>query len=191
MSPTQKTKSLDRDLVARCVHDPVAFAELYDHYFPYIYKYFLYRVGNTHETEDLTSRVFERVVAKIRGYREDKAPFKNWIFSIAHNTLVDHIRLKKRNKCVPVEMMGQIACAGDSLADAMIRGEELVILLNAIKNLSERERELISLKFATGLTNVAISEITGLTKSNVATIIYRAVKKLRSELDALGWDSND
>lgn len=180
-----------QDLVARSVNDPAAFAELYDHYLPRIYKYIRYRVGDPHEAEDLTSRVFELVVSKIGSYQKDKAPFSSWIFTIAHNTMTDYIRAQKRNRCVPIEWMGQIACTGDSPADTLIRREKLDKLLKAMTRLGDRERDLIGLKFAAGLTNGAISEITGLTKSNVAVIIYRAVQRLRSELDAVGWDEDD
>jgi len=182
------TLSNEQDLVDRSVHDPAAFADVYDYYFPRIYKYIRYRIGDPHEAEDLTSRVFELVIAKIDSYQKDKAPFSRWIFTIAHNTLTDYIRLQKRNKVVSLELMGQIACTDDSPVDNLIRREKLDKLLKVLTKLSDRERDLIGLKFAAGLTNVAISEITGLTKSNVAVIIYRAVKRLRAELSAEGWD---
>ena len=185
------TSKNHQDIVARSVNDPAAFAELYDHYLPRIYKYIRYRAGDPHEAEDLTSRVFERVVTNIGSYQKEKAPFNSWIFTIAHNTLTDYIRAQKRNRCVSIEWMGQIAYTGDSPVDTLIHREKLDKLLKAITKLGDRERDLIGLKFAAGLTNGAISEITGLTKSNVAVIIYRAVQRLRSELDAMGWDSDD
>ncbi|MCG9966580.1 sigma-70 family RNA polymerase sigma factor [Pelotomaculum terephthalicicum JT] len=178
----------EQDLVDRSVHDPAAFADVYDYYLPRIYKYIRYRIGDPHEAEDLTSKVFELVVAKIGSYQKDKAPFSRWIFAIAHNKLTDYIRAQKRNRLVSIELMDQIACAGDSPVDTLIRREKLDKLLKAMTKLGGRERDLISLKFAAGLTNGTISEITGLTKSNVAVIIYRAVKRLRSELSAEGWD---
>jgi RNA polymerase sigma-70 factor (ECF subfamily) len=50
--------------------------------------------------------------------------------------------------------------------------------------LPERDRELLSLKYGAGMTNRAIARITGLTESNVGTILHRAVEKLRSEWPA-------
>jgi len=193
MNPAHKVTTLsnEQDLVARSVHDPAAFAELYDHYVPRIYKYIRYRTGDLHEAEDLTSRVFELVLANIGSYHRDKAPFGGWIFTIAHNTLTDYIRAQKRNRCMSVELMGQIACTADSPVDNLIRRERLDGLLRAMTGLGDRERDLIGLKFAAGLTNGTISEITGLTRSNVAVIIYRAVQRLRSEMDAVGWNSNN
>jgi len=188
MNPTNKVTTLsnEQDLVARSVHDPAAFAELYDHYVPRIYKYIRYRTGDLHEAEDLTSRVFELVLANIGSYHRDKAPFNGWIFTIAHNTLTDYIRAQKRNRCMSIELAGQIACTTDSPVDKLIRREKVDRLLKAMTGLSDRERDLIGLKFAAELTNGKISEITGLTKSNVAVILYRAVQRLRSEMDAVG-----
>ena len=48
--------------VARAATEPAAFASVYSHYLPRVYKYMRYRVGNINEVEELTSRTFERVL---------------------------------------------------------------------------------------------------------------------------------
>jgi len=193
MSQTHEVTTLKdyQEIVGRSVTDPAAFAELYDHYLPRIYKYIRYRMGNPQEAEDLTSKIFERVVANIGSYQKDRASFNSWIFTIAHNALTDYMRARKRNRCVSIEVVGQIACAGDSPVDNLIRREKQDKLLQAMTKLGDRERDLIGLKFAAQMTNGAISEITGLTKSNVAVILYRSMQRLRSELNAMGWNSDD
>lgn len=57
-------------------------------------------------------------------------------------------------------------------------------LLAAVARLSDRERDLIALKFAAGLTNRRIAELTGLSESNLGVILYRAVPRLRAEMSA-------
>ena len=57
-------------------------------------------------------------------------------------------------------------------------------LLAVLAHLSERERDLLSLKFAAGLTNRRIAEITGLSDTNVGVIVYRALQHLRLILAA-------
>ena len=52
-----------------------------------------------------------------------------------------------------------------------------------MSRLSHRERDLIGLKFAGGLTNRRIAALTGLSESNVGVILYRAVRRLRTELN--------
>jgi RNA polymerase sigma-70 factor (ECF subfamily) len=66
----------------------------------------------------------------------------------------------------------------------MISFETNEELLASLMNLDERERDLLSLKFAARLTNRRIADISGLSEANVGVIIFRALKKLRAELAA-------
>lgn len=172
------------DLNHRAAHDPAVFVEIFDHFLPRIYKYIRYRIGNPDEAEDLTSRVFEQALANIGRYNPKRGPFSRWIFTIARNTLTDYLRRRGRYMAVSFDLLGELACAGGGPADELIEKETREELLAAMSRLSDRERDIIGLKFAAGLTNNAISEMTGLTASNVAVIIFRAVKRLRSDLAA-------
>ena len=51
-----------------------------------------------------------------------------------------------------------------------------------IKELDDRERDLLALKFGAGLTNRRIARLTGLTESNVGVILYRTLHHLREQL---------
>lgn len=64
----------------------------------------------------------------------------------------------------------------------IVESEERRQLRVALRELSSRERDLVALRFSSGLTNRRIAEITGLTESNVAVILYRALRKLRERL---------
>ncbi len=68
-----------------------------------------------------------------------------------------------------------------AIAEELQRG-----LAEALVGLSDRERDVLGLKFGGGLTNRAIAQMTGLRDSNVAVIVYRAVGKLRAQLDMKG-----
>jgi RNA polymerase sigma-70 factor (ECF subfamily) len=59
-------------------------------------------------------------------------------------------------------------------------------LLVALHQLSERERDLIALKFTSGLTNRRIAAMTNLSESNVGVILYRTMQKLKTLLDPQG-----
>lgn len=56
-------------------------------------------------------------------------------------------------------------------------------LFRSLAKLADRERYLIGLKSAGGLTNREISTLTRLSETNVDAILYHAVKHLRIELD--------
>ena len=173
------------DLNYKAAHDPAVFIKIYDHFMPRIYKYIRYRIGNRDEAEDLTCRVFEQVLSNIGKYNPELAQFSRWIFTIAHNTLTDYLRLQGRRSNVPIDLLGEVASAGKGPVETLIQKETQEELLKALSRLSDRERSIIGLKFAAGLSNLAIAEMTGLSASNVAVIIYRSMKRLRDDLTAV------
>ena len=169
-------------LVARATAEPAAFAAIYDHYFPRVYNYVRYRVGDAETADDLTTQVFERALTHIGRYRPERAPFAAWLFAIARNAVSDHLRAQRRRRWLSLEVLRDRASRDPQPEEIAIRNETRDELLAAVARLSERERDLIGLKFAAGLTNRRIAEITGLSESNVGVILYRAVRRLRAEL---------
>ncbi len=170
-------------LVARATAEPAAFATIYDHYFPRVYNYVHYRVRDAETTDDLTAQVFERALVSIGSYRPDRAPFAAWLFAIARNAVNDHLRAKRRRRWLSLEALRDRASAEPQPEEVAIHGETRAELLAAVARLSDRERDLIALKFAAGLTNRRIAELTGLSESNVGVILYRTVRRLRAELN--------
>ena len=173
----------EAELVTRAKSEPDAFATVYHYYLPRLYKYMRYRVGDRSDAEELTSQVFERVLTQIDSYCPERGPFAGWLFAIAHNTVVDYQRIQKRHTQVSLEALGQRACNGAGPENMVIYNESRKKLLAALSGLTDRERNLIALKFSAELTNRTIARISGLGESNVAVILYRTVRRLRAELD--------
>ncbi|MEG6523047.1 RNA polymerase sigma factor [Desulfotomaculum sp. 1211_IL3151] len=175
----------EANLVSRAAQDTSAFVELYDFYFPRIYNYIRFRVGDPDVADDLTSQVFERVVHRLKDYQENLGSFAAWIFTIAHNRVTDHYREKQRRSTVSLEAVQEIAADSDVEKDA-ITTEIKKHLRQALNQLADRERNIISLKFWSGLTNRRIAQLTGISENNVAIILYRSMRKLRAELQDRG-----
>lgn len=55
--------------MVRATVEPAAFATIYDHYFPRVYNYVRYRVGDAETADDITAQVFERALVNIGSYR--------------------------------------------------------------------------------------------------------------------------
>ena len=170
-------------LVARATAEPAAFAAIYDHYFPRVYNYVRYRVGDTAAADDVAALVFERALASIGRYRSDRAPFSAWLFAIARNAVIDHLRAQKRRRWLSLDLLRNHASDEPQPEQVAIHSETRDELLAALACLSHRDRDLIALKFAAGLTNRRIAELTGLSANNVGVILYRAVRRLREQLD--------
>ncbi len=186
MDGTASVSTHELAWIAQAKAEPGAFAAIYDHYYPRVYTYVRYRVSEAEAAEDLTAQIFERVLTRIRDYRPERSPFGAWLFAIARNVVNDHLRARRRHPWLPLEALAQHASA-DPLPEAEVaRREALAGLLAALGKLSEREREIIALKFVAGLTNRLIAEMLQLGEKNVSVILYRAVQRLRLLLKTEG-----
>lgn len=170
-------------LVARAQCEPVAFAEIYDRYFPDVYKYVLYRVRDTHVADDLTAQTFERALRDLRDYDVNRGVFGAWLFGITRNVINQYYRRQKRFQWLPLDWLRSHRSSEPTPEESAAINETTLHLLDALAQLEERERDIIALKFAAGLNNRQIANITGLTPSNVGVILYRAVQRLRNILN--------
>jgi len=151
---------------------------VYAHEAPRIYNYFRFRLGSESEVEDLTARTFEHAWRSRARYRRDLAAFATWLFKIAQNVGLDY-RAARRSH-LPLEAALDIAIEGTPERHAELRSD-LARLAALTANLPARERELIALKYGASLNNRLIAELTGLSESNVGTVLHRLVKTLRAQ----------
>jgi len=155
-----------------------AFAELYEQHFPKVFRYISYRVNNIQLAEDLTSEVFVKALKGFSNYRSDRASFSTWIMSIARHTVIDYYRVGAKRKAVSLEQVAGASSEGIA-EEETVRKEELYRLQACLARLAQQEQEIISLKFGAELTNRQIAGMLNISESNVGTILYRAVRKLR------------
>jgi RNA polymerase sigma-70 factor (ECF subfamily) len=145
---------------------------------PRVYNFFRYRLGNDAHAEDLTSRTFEKAWSARARYRRDLAGFSTWLLSIARNVAIDHLRAQRPH--LPLEAAEDVHAPGTPHDDAA-KQSDLARLGALLQTLSPREQELVALKYGAEATNRAIAELTGLSESNVGTILHRVVQALRRD----------
>lgn len=156
---------------------------LYADLAPRVFNYFhyrlgRYRLGRESDVEDLTSRTFEKAWRSRARYRRDLAGFSTWLFKIAQNVAADHFSSRRQH--LPLEVAYEIP-AEDSPAWHAELHSDLARLAALTANLPARDQELIALKYGASLNNRLIAGLTGLTESNVGTILHRLVQTLRSQ----------
>lgn len=149
---------------------------VYAEQLPRVYNFLRYRLGNEALAQDLTSRTFEKAWRARHRYRRDLAAFSTWLLRIARNVAVDHHRTARQH--ASLEEAAEAPAEGTPEEDALIRSNFARLSLLMAK-LPERQQELLALKYGGGATNRAIAELTGLSESNVGTILHRAVLTLR------------
>jgi RNA polymerase sigma factor (sigma-70 family) len=177
--------SLDESQLAEKAADSAAaFGELYQRTYERIYNYVRYRVSDRETTEDLTAQVFEQLLVHIGDYDADRAPFEAWMFGFARNLVNRHQRTRQKRRWLPLEAIRGRRDEWKGVEELVIQSETENRLLEAIKTLDERQRDLLGLKFAAGLSNRKIAALTDLSESNVGVILFRAIHRLRVEM---GW----
>lgn len=158
------------------------FARRYCEYLPRVLSYVRLRVEGEALAQDLTALTFERALSRLHTLRDDGA-FGGWLFSIARSVVAGYYR--HRRPLLPLESAENCPAPGGSVEGRVVRSEELDALRGTLVLLSEREQEIIRLRFVAGLTNRAIGRAMGLREGNVAVILYRALRKVRRRMECL------
>src|SRR5918993_4153294 len=75
--------------------DPEAFGALFDHFYGPVYRYVAARVGRPSDAEDLAQLVFVKALEALPRYEERGVPFGGWLFRLARNVVIDHVRTRR------------------------------------------------------------------------------------------------
>ncbi len=170
-------------LIERAKQDPEAFGELYERYVDRIYNYIYYRVGNAHDAEDLTARLFYRVLKALPRYVDRGAPFASWLYRIAHNLVANFHRDRRRRPSLSIDDLPLISNWREAPEQVAEQHDEERTLWQAINALSEDRRELLTMKFGEGLSNAQIGNLMGRTEGAIKSLYHRTLISLREELE--------
>lgn len=170
------------DYVKSEKEEELDFTYIFEAYYKRIYNYYYYRVQNQHIAEDLTSQLFEKVMTKISSYESHKGNFEVWLFAIARNVLNDYFRSQKKYPWSSLDSVLEMIAEEANPEQMICQAEETKMLLGMIKNLKEKERNIIAYKFGANLKNKEIAELLEIGEKNVSVILYRTLKKLKVKL---------
>jgi len=161
------------------------FSELYEKNFDKIYAYARCRLGTDVAAEDVCSAVFGKAFEYFSRYDPARGEPAQWLFGIARNEVNYHLRRSTILNFLPLDLFGDIF--SEKLHDqGDASGENVRELCAALKELDSKEQDLIALKLYSEFNNRQIAAMTGLSESNVGTILYRCMDKLRRKLAAEG-----
>ena len=161
-------------------HDQEALTQLYEDNFDKIYRYVALKIGDKIEAEDMTQQVFLHALQSISSFRWRGIPFSAWLFRIAHNQVVDYLRRKAKQATVPLD---ESQTSSDSNPQSMAEhGLDIEQLVSATKQLTEAQREVISLRFAGELPIAQVAKVMGKTQGAVKALQHSAIVALRKAL---------
>jgi RNA polymerase sigma-70 factor (ECF subfamily) len=167
-------------LVAMAKRDRAAFASLYRRYVDPVYRYCDRCLGNREAAEDATSLTFTKALAALASCRDDK--FRAWLFTIAHNVIVD-LRADRRQWEPLTAAVALVDAASQRSPEAMaVATDDVRTIQVLLAHLSLDQRDLLELRLA-GLTDAEIARALGRSHGAVRTSQYRAIARLRALVD--------
>jgi len=158
--------------------------EVYNTYFSMIYNYIFYKLLHKANTEDVVSQIFMKVCRHLDRFDPEKASLKTWIFRIANNTLTDFYRRQRPTVSYSHDETGLENVLHIHFDDQYEQECEPTrrIVLDALRQLSERDRTFVYMKYFLNITNREIARRMDMNESTVSAVLARARKKLKTIL---------
>lgn len=177
--------SVDDEAIERLVEaarrgDPEAFGSLFDHFYAPVYRYVAARVRRPSDAEDLAQLVFVKALEALPRYESRGVPFGGWLFRLARNVVIDHIRTRREH--APLELVAERTGSEQGPDELAALRQEMDSVAHALRRLTPEQREAIELRFFAGLSAKEAAEAMGRQEGTVRGLQFRAIASLRREL---------
>jgi RNA polymerase sigma factor (sigma-70 family) len=149
-----------------------------------VYNYFRYHVPLPDVAEDLTAETFLKVVRAERRFDTAQGSPRAWILTVARNVLGDWRRRARLRQYVALGSMHDLVYDAPSAEERLLKEEEIGRVLDAVAVLGAADRELISLRYGSGLDIAEMAEALGVATGTVRTRLWRALDRLRKLLES-------
>jgi RNA polymerase sigma-70 factor (ECF subfamily) len=176
------TISREASEIARARRNPAAFAPLYERYVDAIYSYCLLRISDPEQAADMTAQIFTRALEAMPRYTDNGGTFRSWLFSIAHNLLVDTYR--KQRDIASLDERDHLPLVTNSTPGPehlALQADLREAFQCAMQDLTGGQREVVELRLA-GLTGPEIASVLNMKIAAVKSIQFRAYTRLRELL---------
>lgn len=162
--------------------DADAFGRLYDRFQPEILRYLTHQLRDRHWAEDLAQQVFLKAWQAIPRYEQRGVPFKAWLYRMARNQMIDHVRKQR-----PTTDLEGVEISEPAQAELrLITAEQHERLHGALDRLSADHREVLTLRFLMEKSAAEIGQIMDRKEVTVRGLQMRALRALRKQIAAMG-----
>jgi RNA polymerase sigma-70 factor, ECF subfamily len=181
-------ETLDRLVKEAQGGDPNAFGQIFDEFHGPIYRFIASRVGRPSDAEDLTQLVFVKALEALPRYESRGVPLGGWLFRLARNTTIDHIRTRHDH-----DELGEATDrhTDESSPEALaILSTDLDEMAIALRQLTPDQREVIELRFFAGLSSREAADLMGRREGTIRGLQFRAIAALRTALGVKAKDGD-
>ena len=143
-------------------------------------------VGNIHTAEDLAEDTFVLLGTK-KPKDKGKGSFKTWLYTIGRNVAIDHL-MRTSKKCeLSIQDCPELMRDEESLEVSYIREERKITVHRALGKLKSEYRQVLWLVYFEGFSNKEVAAVMNKSVHNIETLVYRARKSLKSQLEMEGF----
>ena len=151
-----------------------------------LYRYGMRLIGDEEVVKDCIQNLFQRLWQR-RKAMEAIAEIKPYLFAALRHHITDELRAQKRRMTLQSDYPGEVEMAvqhspEDFLISQQLTDAQQALLLGGLKQLSNRHREVLHLKFFDSLSYDRIAEIMELNQQSVRNLVHQAIKQLRQVL---------
>lgn len=166
--------------------DSQSISTIYDRYFPEIYRYVRYRIGDETLAEDIASDVFVRLMEASQKKKGPQTNLRGWLIATASNAVNDHHRRHYRR---PVEALSDsMPDGGASLHSQLDLREQNRLIRDALAQLTDEQQHVLALRFGQGYS---VEETAAILKKNtnaVKALQFRALASLQRQIGAVSYE---
>ena len=164
-------------LIAHAQGDRQAFATLYRHYLPDVYRFCYRRLGSEPAAEDATSLVFTRALGALP--RFESGSFRAWLFTIAHHVVIDEVR--RTRPATSLEAAAHLTDPAPTPEERLLDAEHGRRLAAVLRQLPPAQQQVLELRLA-GLTALEIATVLDRSHGTIRNLQHRAMVRLRELL---------
>jgi RNA polymerase sigma-70 factor (ECF subfamily) len=176
----------DSELVRLRRGDPDAFDALLARYQNRLYRYLIRLTASSAAAEDLFQETWLKVITRVHRY-DDRRPFEPWLFSVARNLAIDHLRRTSPASLDEPSASGetriaQLGADEPGSLERLLERERRALLEKTLEELPALYREALSLRFEEEMTFEEIAEVLSAPLSTVKSRVQRALSTLRKRM---------
>lgn len=165
--------------------DPDALAALVARYQHRLYRYLLRLVRDPAAADDLFQQTWLRAVEKLRQY-DARRSFEAWLFAIARNLTIDHLRRRRHESLDEPGNGGPLAerlrSGKPNVLEGCLQSERVALVMDGMAELPPASREVLTLRFEEEMKLTEIADLTGVPLATVKSRLRRAMIQLRQRL---------
>ena len=174
------THESDAELIQRAGEgDRSAFDTLYRRYARPVFGLALRRLGDRGRAEDAVQETFASIWRSARTYKPERGPGAPWLYAVARNAIVDRGRARPEPPTEPPDEAGTDPGPPERAEQSWVAWR----IHRALEELPEREREVITLAYWSGLSQSEVAEFLGIPLGTVKTRTRTALQRLADILD--------